>query len=147
MTNKSKKFEDLGWAIVWRLYATMKHHQHNEFEHSKPNGRWIKSLFDKSRGLRREGRMSIYMWSEINIYYCVLQYSMKDSWFLWPLFCIRFWYESPVFDLLTIIDKLGFHMVQSKCIVGLDSCVFQRSLCVMKLWNILGHSSPPRMEH
>jgi len=46
-------------------------------------------------------------------------------------FANRVWYESPVFDLLTIIDKLGLHMVQSKCIVGLDFfCAFQRSLCV-----------------
>ncbi len=53
-------------------------------------------------------------------------------------FANRVWYESPVFDLLTIIDKLGLHMVQSKCIVGLDSfCVFQRSSCV---WWIYGTS-------
>jgi hypothetical protein len=51
-------------------------------------------------------------------------------------FANRVWYESHVFDLLTIIDKLGLHMVQSKCIVGLDSfCVFQRNL-----WWIYGTS-------
>jgi hypothetical protein len=93
--------------------------------------------------------MSIYKWSEINIHYFVLQYSMKDDWFLWPLFCNRVWYDSPVFDLSTIIDKLELHMVQSKCIVGLDSflCLSKIFVCVMKLWNILGHSSTPKMEH
>ncbi len=60
----------------------------------------------------REGRDEHI--SEMNIHYFVLQYSMKDSWFLWPLFCNRVWYESRVFDLSTIIDKLGLHMVQSK---------------------------------
>jgi hypothetical protein len=74
---------------------------------------------------------------------------MKDGWFLWPLFWNRVWYESPVFDFLTIIDKLGLHMVESKCIVGLDSflCLLEIFVCVMKLWNILGDSSTPKMEH
>jgi hypothetical protein len=149
MTNKSKKFEDLGWAIVWRVYATMKHHELIWIWTFKTKWKDKSNLCLINLGHWGWKGERACKWSEINIHYFVLRFSMKDGWFLWPLFCNRVWYDSPVFDLSTIIDKLGLHMVQSKCIMGLDSflCLSEIFVCVMKLWNILGHSSTPKMEH
>ncbi len=150
MTNKSKKFEDLGWANSLKIicyhktpWAYMNLNIQNQVE-DKSNlcliylGHW---------GGRREWA---YEWSAITIHYFVFEYSMKDSWFLCPLFSNRVWYESHVFDLWTIIDTLELHMVQKANVLWVWTlfwCLSEIFVCVMNLWNILGHSSPPKMEH